>query len=124
MVQSIQPKLTTAQKAGITTATVAAVALATTAVAYSQGKKINPNSKMLSAIGDGYKVIGKGFNKAFSAAGKTIKKCANATWNWTKKSASATGNFAKKTWGNFTTWVGKMCDNTKKFFSDLKPSKK
>lgn len=124
MVQSIQPKLTTTQKTSIAAATVAAAALATTALAYSKGKKVNPNSKMLNAIGDGYKVMGKGLNKALDTAGKSIKKCANAAWNWTKKSAKATGNFAKKTWGNFTTWVGKMCDNTKEFFSKLKPSKK
>lgn len=124
MLQPVQPKLTTTQKAGIATAAVATAAIATTAIAYSKGKNINPDSKMLGAIKNGYEAIGKNVLGAFGAAGKTVKNCADAAWNWTKKSAKATGNFAKKTWGNFTSWACKMCDNTKEFFSKLKPSKK
>ena len=124
MVQSVQPKLTTTQKAGIAAGAVATAALATTAIAYAKGKKVNPDIKTLEAISTGYGVMGKGLKGILSTAGKSIKNFADAAWNWTKKSANATGKFAKKTWGNFTTWVDKMCDNTKEFFTKLKPSKK
>ena len=124
MLEPIKPRLTTAQKAGIATAAVATTALATTAIAYSKGKKINPDSKMINAIGDGYTTLGKNLKGVFNAVGKSVKNVADATWAWTKKSAKATGSFAKKTWGSFTSWVGKMCDNTKEFFAKLKPSKK
>ena len=118
-IQAKKP-LTKQQKTAIaTTAIVATAATASAVAAFALGKKQAPDAKVLTKLGEGYKVMGKFVVDNATKAVKFVGDKTKAAGEWISKKADDFATTFKKTLTNITSKVGTTAEEAQTLAEDL-----